>query len=288
MLKPGDEFPYKARNGKDRIDVFTQLRKNFCDLWIDSQNATDAFRKAGYSLVNKKTGIPHSDAYVRSEALKTLKYPASQQYIEDRYAEMAKQAGYDAQATLSLLKSQANADPRELSEHVIGACRYCWGENNRYQRTQNEILIAREKFEKELNDWITEHPGKTYDKEFDIMGGIGFDPRKRPNPECCECWGYGKGRTIIKDTRDLSPEGLALYAGIKQTKDGIEVKTNSQDAARLNLIKHFGLITDRIEISDPLVKDLLAMAECLKRQGVSVEQVDKAYEEFMNSKGLVK
>jgi phage terminase small subunit len=61
-----------------------------------------------------------------------------------------------------------------------------------------------------------------------------------PHPSCPECAGYGQGRAVLKDTRYLSPSALALYAGIKQTKEGVQVLTHSKLDAMEKLLKHLG------------------------------------------------
>jgi phage terminase small subunit len=52
-----------------------------------------------------------------------------------------------------------------------------------------------------------------------------------------------------KDARLLSERARRLYAGIKVTKDGIEVKMRDQDAALLNLAKHLGMFVQKVEHS---------------------------------------
>ena len=67
--------------------------------------------------------------------------------------------------------------------------------------------------------------------DFDQEGGIGFNPHMAPHENCPDCMGEGTIHTIVKDTRFLSPAAVALYAGIKQTKDGIEVKMHPKTDA---------------------------------------------------------
>jgi phage terminase small subunit len=71
--------------------------------------------------------------------------------------------------------------------------------------------------------------------------GIGHNSVRDPDPMCSSCKGQGIGRVITGDTTKLSPAGLALYAGIKTTKDGIEIKMHDQMAALEKLGRHLGL-----------------------------------------------
>jgi phage terminase small subunit len=52
-----------------------------------------------------------------------------------------------------------------------------------------------------------------------------------PDPECEDCGGNGNAVPWIADTRKLSPEARALYAGIQQTKEGIKVLMHDKVAA---------------------------------------------------------
>lgn len=52
-----------------------------------------------------------------------------------------------------------------------------------------------------------------------------------PDPDCQDCCGEGHAVPWIADTRKLSHEARALYAGIQQTKDGIKVLMHDKVAA---------------------------------------------------------
>jgi hypothetical protein len=45
---------------------------------------------------------------------------------------------------------------------------------------------------------------------------------------------------VLNDTRSLSDEARALFAGVKETKEGIEVKLHDQLAALEKLMRHLG------------------------------------------------
>lgn len=128
-------------------------------------------------------------------------------------------------------------------EVKTGCCRCCHGEGHKFQRTLLEMNSDRER-------WLDK--GKD-PSEFDEQGGIGFNPLLLPHPECPNCGGDGDARTVLKDTRHLSPSAAALYAGAKQTKDGIEIKMHSKLDALEKLAKHVGLYQkDNEQKTDPL------------------------------------
>ena len=66
---------------------------------------------------------------------------------------------------------------------------------------------------------------------------------------------------MLKDTRNLSPAAVALYAGVKQTKEGIEIKMHSKMDALEKLAKHVGLYEkDNQQKADPLASLLTRIA----------------------------
>lgn len=128
-------------------------------------------------------------------------------------------------------------DARELMQYWVGCCRYCWGQGHRFQRTDGELDHDRDAHE-EKQDARTD--GKAA-RAFNEKGGGGFQAAKKPNPNCPSCAGAGQGRAVINDTRTLSPAARALYAGVKEGKDGVEVKIHDKLTAGDKLFRHMGL-----------------------------------------------
>lgn len=83
-----------------------------------------------------------------------------------------------------------------------------------------------------------------------------YDSEREPNPACSACLGQGVGSVHVKDTRKLSRAARRLYAGVKKTKDGIEVKMQDQGAALANVAKHLGMFVDRSEVQVEQVETL--------------------------------
>lgn len=154
------------------------------------------------------------------------------------------------------------ADPRELVSYLVHCCRHCYGKGHRYQRTSFE-------FEADQR-WHADAVKKgEAEGEFDPQGGIGYDERLIPNPACPACFGRGVGRVVIADTRNVSKQAAALYAGVKQTKDGLEVKLHSKVDVMDKLFRHFGLYEadnkQKTSDLDGLPRELLqAMVKRLK------------------------
>jgi hypothetical protein len=86
---------------------------------------------------------------------------------------------------------------------------------------------------------------------FDPLGGDGYNRKREPNPECPECFGDGVNVLFYHDTRKLTPGAKAVYAGVKEGKEGVEVKVHSKERALEMLGKHLGMFVEKKEISGP-------------------------------------
>lgn len=167
--------------------------------------------------------------------------------IDVEMAELQKRAGVTTEAMLKRLWSMCTADPRELVEHYVEACRYCYGEGHLYQRTDTELRRDRLEFEthgrQRINGVYVGKRGKRKaeePEEFQEQGGGGFDPSRRPHADCPECHGHGYGRTVFKDTRLISPQAALLLAGVKEGKEGKEIKFHDPMVAFEKIAKHVG------------------------------------------------
>lgn len=198
----------------------TAKEERFVQEYLADLNATQAAIRAGYS---QKTA--------RQIGAENLSKPVIQAAIAVAQAERARRTEITADRALREAWSIATGDARELVQVKVGCCRYCHGESFRLQRTVGEMNRDRE---------AHAIAGKTPDT-FDEMGGIGFDPLAAPNEACTECGGDGLARVVLSDTRHLSEQAAALYAGAKVGKHGIEIQLHSKDAALEKVFKHLGL-----------------------------------------------
>lgn len=190
----------------------------FIDLWLVTQNARQSYIDAGYTCKNENVAS--------SAACKLLSSAKVQPYLLAKRAELFKRTAEVQDRVLGKIYGAAMADPRELVEFVYKCCRYCHGIDHQYQLTPRQ-LKDRETEHKRL---VTEAkaakapaPGP-----LDTLGGMGYDQNRDPHEDCPECNGNGLGRIVLKDTRHLSPGALSLYGGIKEGKEGIEVKVADQ------------------------------------------------------------
>lgn len=203
----------------------TAKHYRFVDEYLIDLNATQAAIRAGYSpTAAHETGR------------ELLQLPWVQELIEQGKAARAERTQLKADEVIERLRAIAFADARKLMEFRRRCCRHCHGTAFRYQRTTPELARARA-------DWAASPKKKR--KPFDEMGGDGFDAKRPPHPQCPECFGEGLGDAFFHDTSQVPPDVAALYAGVKVTKDGIEVKLHSQTEALLALGKHLGLFEER-------------------------------------------
>lgn len=204
--------------------------------YLVSLNASDAYRKAGYRAKDANVAGPRLLADVRIAA-----------EIARQNSERMERLGIEADDLLRRAQTILEADARELTEHHIGACRYCWGIENQFQwKTEREFrhahLAAKLKLPKK----------PTLDQRAalpDDDGGYGYRITKKPNPECPECSGLGIPYSRFADTRDLSKDAAILFEGVKEGKDGIEIKMASKQAAFDLLAKHHGLAVQKHEVT---------------------------------------
>lgn len=221
-----------ARKGKTELRV-----ERFVSEYLIDFNGRRAAEAAGYS--------PDT---ARQAASELLAKPEVQAAVEAKQKELVDSLGVSTELVLARLHAIATADPRELSELHRGCCRYCWGKNHLYQRTPKEMREAQHNWEAAEKE--RQEKGQP-SVPFEVGGGLGWNPKRDPNPKCPECWGEGEERVVFKDTRDLSPAARLLFAGVEQTQHGLKVRTNSQPEALLNIGKHLGMFTKRVEHSGP-------------------------------------
>lgn len=225
----------------------TGLEMHFCQEYLVDLNGTQAYLRV-------KPGAKPASA--RVEASRLLAKPNIQDQIAKLIAERAQTTGITAAVALQEAWAIMTADPRELMEYRIGCCRHCWGFKFRYQRTDAQFEADKERHEATLA--MADDKGKQRLGEFDPKGGLGFDLRRPPNPECPECGGEGEGREVFHDTRKVSKAAASLFAGIEVTRHGRRLLTHSKDAAMDKVFRHLGLYNDKIQLTMPtaVIKDM--------------------------------
>lgn len=215
------------RTGKRETAATRERKRLFAAAYIVNLNATDAAEAAGYK------GDRHVLAVRGREMLLDEDVQA---LIQAEMESRSKRTRITADAVLERLWAIATADPNDISQYRRGACRHCYGIDHAYQWTD----------ETEWDEACRRATEKSKDRP-DNIGGYGYDHTAEPAAECPRCRGDGIGRSHITDTRRLTGAARLLYAGIKETRDGIEAKMHDQMAAIDKLMRHLGMFKDKVE-----------------------------------------
>lgn len=225
----------------------TPRQQRFVEEYLVDLCAKAAATRAGYSA---KTA--------EQQGYQLLQHPSVSAAVAKLAHKRSEKTGITSERVLEALAATAFGDVSKLIEYRRVCCRWCHGKGHKRQETAGERdrrrLSLVEENERRRNE--RDEDGDTDREplpplEWDDEGGIGWDPRVDPHPECPECWGEGHGEVFLHDTRKMDADARALYAGVKQTKDGISVNVNSQDHARELLGKHLKLFADRTELTGP-------------------------------------
>lgn len=209
-----------------------EQEKIFADAYLRDMCPRTAALEAGYSITVART---RAYQWVSDRELKPWQYDYIQAGLEAKRGKFS----ITTQQVLHRLWLIASADPNELIELRRVNCRFCRGEAHEYQWREREYMQA------------VKHAERDREPMPDYAGGFGYDDTLDPVPECPECKGEGVERVIPKDTRNLSPSGRALFAGIEKTAQGLKVKTHDQLAALDKIGKHLGMFVDRKELAGP-------------------------------------
>ena len=231
-----------------------------CEVYLTCFNGTKSYQ-AVYPDASSSTAEVNACRILSKAKIRT--------YLAKRMKAMFERTEEASDKLIQQLQYAAYGDINELIEYRREACRYCHGKGHQYQSTPAEYRRA-------------EKQAKANGEDFDPLGGIGFDPRKDPHPDCPECHGDGEGRVFFKDTRRLSPAGLALYAGAKVGKDGIEIKTASQERARELLARILKLFEDKTEVTVSLDTATLEEKYAAKMRVAHERQRQVMAERFTN------
>ena len=177
-----------------------------------------------------------------------LKFPQVVAALAGARLVQRRSAQLDADGVVRRLAGLATADERELMEVRVASCRYCHGEGHRYHFTAAEMERA------EIAHAAAVEAGKA-SGDFDTKGGTGYNANVAPHPDCPECYGDGIPRAVFKDTRKLSDGAALLFAGVKVTKDGFEVKVHSRETALVNMARVHGLFDDKLKLGGKVEVD---------------------------------
>lgn len=195
----------------------TDQQATFAQLVVEGKSRVDAYKAADYDGEG-------NTAYVNASRM--LRNAKVSRYIYHLRNERQKRYAAELDDVIAQLTAIINADPNEIAQYRRVNCRYCWGEEHKYQwRDFDEQLRAEKQAEAD------DKPPP------DFSGGIGFIDNTDPNPDCPRCNGEGIGEAFFADTRDLVGDARYLFQGVKLGKFGIEINTSDKDGARRELAR---------------------------------------------------
>lgn len=233
--------------------LLTPIQYRFVTEYLIDLNGTQAYLRVNPDVQTQSAG---------TEAHRLLKNPHVAREIQRRMNERATVTGITADRVLHLIWDRATADPRDLVQLIVGSCRHCWGLYNQYQYTDAEFSLKQDLHIKEQAKKKKAEGTEFKPAPFPEKGGTGYDPKRPPNPDCPECWGDGKERRVLKDTRDLSPGAAALFGGLKVTKEGDTiVMLRDNYPAVQDLARHVGLLNDKFKLPEGETNPLMALLE---------------------------
>lgn len=211
-------------------------RARFAEEYLVDLNAAAAARRAGYSA-KRADAIGHE----------LLRFPEVAAAIALQQRARAERVQVTADDVLREWATIATANPAELVRYRVRACRHCHGLGHRYQ------WVSEQEWAHAVENARAAAAAAKRDPDAaavpDNAGGYGYGVHLKPVADCFKCLGDGVTDVLLPDTRELSPAAARLYAGVKQTKEGIEVKMRNQDGALENLARHLGMFTDKLELS---------------------------------------
>jgi phage terminase small subunit len=149
-----------------------------------------------------------SPAAAYSSASRLLRHAKVSARIRAELARLTAKHEMGREELFADLLAIVKADPNELTQMRHIACDECWQGSDRPP-------VRREGMAK-LSAW------------------------HEPDPDCEACNGEGIYQPWFADTRKLSPEARALFAGVKQTQHGLQIMMHSKLDAYEKLAKILG------------------------------------------------
>ncbi len=133
----------------------------------------------------------------------------------------------------------------EVTQHIHVCCRYCHGNNFKFQWIDFEEYLKALQTTAEENDTRAECKKKSLPMPSD-EGGYGYVRNNDPNLFCPHCEGRGTSMTIFADTTKLEGPARAIVKGMKVTANGIEVLMHDVDKAKERLLRAGGYLKDGV------------------------------------------
>lgn len=195
-----------------------------------------------------------SQASIDAEARKVAELPQVKAQLQEYLDDAAYVSTLNVAWVLKQYMQIATADVNELIEVRRLCCRHCHGYGHAYQyidETEWATHLAQTIEWNEANERQRAEKRQPARELPTLAGGVGFWKTNPPHEKCPVCFGDGTLDTHAHSTRNLKGAAKLLYAGVKQTAAGIEIKMRDQDGALDYLAKYLGIDKKTLELSGP-------------------------------------
>ncbi len=245
--------PVKKRSvSPARVDErgLTPKQAAFVREYLVDLNATQAAIRAGYS-----------ERTANEQGARLLANVSVAAAIEAAIAARSERTEITQDMVLERWWAIATADANDVIQFRRICCRYCHGKKFEYQwvdKVEFEQALLSVRLTNETEK-AKKKPGPMMTLPNDV-GGYGFVRSNPPHPLCPKCRGEGTPDVFAHDTRHLKGNARLLYAGVKVTQSGFEMKVHDQMAALDKVARHLGMYKDRVamDVTDELVEALQA------------------------------
>lgn len=227
-----------ARPGLVALQPLTPKQEAFAQAFVATRNKSMAYRQAyDVATTNRQT--------IYSNAADLCNLPQVAVRITELNNEAAGRCVLTKTAFIDMIAQRLLANRSDVMRTVRVCCRHCYGVGHKYQWV-DELEYVTELAA--VLDWNSAYP-KARKPVPDDAGGYGFDPHAEPAATCTvrPCLGHGELRTIITDTDKLTGGAALIFEGVKETKDGIEVKMASWASDAALFMKATGLDSNDLE-----------------------------------------
>lgn len=252
-----------------KVGVLTPRQQVFVNEYLVDLNASAAAVRAGYSARTAK-----------EQGYDLLTRPHIQAALEKARKARTERTNITQDMVLERLWHIATANPNDLISYRRVCCRHCFGEGHEFQWVDEaEWERAVKQAIKDAQDESMKTGQTVKPREPSNAGGYGFDPSLKPHPKCPKCNGEGHGEVFAKDTRELTPQALALYAGVKVTKEGLEIKMQDQSKALELIARHLGMFNDKLTLKGDAENPLAMLFTQLAGKTLKPVEVPEGEEE---------
>lgn len=214
----------------------TTKKAEFAALYAKSNDLVWSYREV-FAVARK------SEAFVQRAAKTLINDPMIQRAVADHKTSLGEKLLFEIKDVMAEWFDIATADPNELISVHNDSCRYCHGIGHQYQwRDEQEFSQAVARVMAENMADGTNYPLPTNE------GGYGYRFSRDCNPGCPKCEGRGVPVVLMADTTKLKGKAKKLYAGVKQTKDGLQILMRDQDKALENYAKAMGMFAEVVRL----------------------------------------